>query len=65
MVPLMITKKQAIEMFEMVIPRPKRTFIYTKDGLWGGIDNRNGQMETKTFSTIKGCMNWLKGKSIK
>lgn len=63
MIPLLITKKQANDMFELVTPRPKGTFIYTKDGLWNGIDNRNGNMVTKTFSTINGCMKWLKGNS--
>lgn len=65
MIPLMITKKDANEMSEFRTPRPRRTFMFTKDGLWVGIDNRKNDMETKTFSTIKGCMRWLKGNTSK
>lgn len=63
MIPLMINEKRANEIIEC--QKPRRTFLFIKDGLWVGIDNRKGDMETKTFSSVKGCMNWLKGNTKK
>lgn len=58
MIPLMVSKKRAKEIRASQYPR--RTFLFIEDGLWVGIDIRNGNFQEKKFSTIKGCMKWLK-----
>lgn len=62
MIPLMINEEKAREIIES--RKEKRTFFFKKGVLWVGIDNREGKAWVRKYSTLNGCMKWLRREAL-